>query len=452
MRRVWAFAGLLLAVAGACAAAEPSYVSTFQCDVTPPKGEALIWNVPLEKVLDPLLAKGIIIDQGSDRFVLCTLDWCELCNDSDLVLRRKLADALGTDISRVRIQAVHQHAAPYADRQAHKYLDAANPPVLRLSDAFLTRVADEVSAAAREAIKHRAEFDKIGAGQAKVDRVASARRLRDKNGKSISRFSTSGASTTMAAAPEGEIDPWLKTITLAKGDRPLVRMHFYATHPQTFACDGRASRDTVGIAREQLQQKEGVFQIYFTGCAGDVTVGKYNDGKDPARAQLSARVLAGMEASIATTKWEPASRIAYRVVDLKLSPREDMDRAKLLAQIQDPKAAPGLRVYDGAMRLAFLDRIERPLNVSALELGRASVVMLPGEPMLEFQRFAQHQRPDRFVCVGGYFDCGPAYICTDEAVREGGYEPSATNVGVGSEAKLKDAIRAVLASGSGGAE
>jgi hypothetical protein len=64
--------------------------------------------------------------------------------------------------------------------------------------------------------------------------------------------------------------------------------------------------------------------------------------------------------------------------------------------------------------------------------------------MLEFQKYAQRLRPDRFVAVAGYFDCGPGYICTDAAFVEGGYEPTAANAGIGSEGKLKTAIRDVI--------
>ena len=40
-----------------------------------------------------------------------------------------------------------------------------------------------------------------------------------------------------AGLPEGAIDPYLKTITLAEGEKPLVRLHYYATHPQSFYGD-----------------------------------------------------------------------------------------------------------------------------------------------------------------------------------------------------------------------
>jgi hypothetical protein len=450
MRSLWAFAACCLAaLATGAAAQQPLRLATFRCDITPPLGEPMIWNIPLTAALDPLWAKGIVLEQGPDRYVLCTLDWCELCNDSDLWLRQKLAQAAGTDPARVAIATVHQHAAPYADQAAHGYLDAARPPVQSLSDAFLNQTSDQLAQAVRESLARLADFDTIGIGQARVERVASARRLHNPDGSISTRYSST-TRPALIAAPEGDIDPWLKTITLAAGQRPLARLHFYATHPQTFACDGRASADFVGAAREALEQQEGVFQLYFTGCAGNVTVGKYNDGSDAARAALRDRLLQGMQAAIAATRWQPAGMIQWRSANLTLPASQDptFSRSALLALINDPNGTPYSRVYAGAMRLAYQDRLQRPLLVRCLDLGDISILQLPGEPMLDFQRFAQSISPGRFVAVGGYFDCGPGYICTDAAFREGGYEPSATHAGVGSEARLKQAIREALSARS----
>ena len=68
---------------------------------------------------------------------------------------------------------------------------------------------------------------------------------------------------------EGYIDPMLKMITFVRGGKALVRLHFYATHPQTFCCGGPASADFVGEACEVIEKSEGIPQIYFTSCAGD---------------------------------------------------------------------------------------------------------------------------------------------------------------------------------------
>jgi hypothetical protein len=46
--------------------------------------------------------------------------------------------------------------------------------------------------------------------------------------------------------------------------------------------------------------------------------------------------------------------------------------------------------------------------------------------------------------VAAYTDLGPGYICTDKAFEEGGYEPTDTAVGPGSESRLKTAILKLL--------
>jgi len=112
--------------------------------------------------------------------------------------------------------------------------------------------------------------------------------------------------------------------------------------------------------------------------------------------------------------------------------------------MNDPKVSGLSRIFRGAMPVAFAERHERPLPLSSLQIGRLHIVHLPGESMIEYQLFAQQECPDAFVAVAAYGDCGPGYICTDEAFGQGGYEPSASRVAPGSEKLMKTAIRRLL--------
>jgi hypothetical protein len=443
-----AILGILLAgwQAGALLQAAPLRVAAFKCDATPPLGEPMIWATKLDSVVTPLLAKGVVLEDGTNRYVLCVFDWCLIGNESEVSFRETLAYAVGTPPSCVSVHSIHQHAAPYADEGAHRLLDASPKPLPHLSERYLADLRARLAEAASGAAKRLEVFDRIGSGQGRVERVASARRLKDANGKPLTRYSTGAKDKAMAQAPEGDIDPMLKTITFARGDKPLVRLHFYATHPQTFCCDGRASADFIGEAREDLEKSEHVPQIYFTGCAGDVTVGKYNDGSAEAYGGLKQRFGEGLKAAIAATRFEPAKAMHWRTdgVSFPLRAAKAEVLAESKAWLEDSKQADSLRVYKGAMRLAFVERLERPVEVSSLQLGAIWIVNLPGEPMLEFQRLAQRLRPGKFVAVAGYGDCGPAYICTDQALAEGGYEPSSSNVGRGAEQALGESIHRLL--------
>ncbi len=421
-------------------------VATFCSDVTPPLGHPCYPDSkPLATIEHPLLAKGIVIDDGKHRYVLCAVDWCELCNSTHLLFRRKLAEAVGTDVSRVAVQSVHQHTALLADGDAHRLLQTQEKPPPYLDLTFLDQVTDRLAEAAKRALDDLEPFDRIGTGQAKVERVASSRRIPIGGGKVRTRYSAT-RDAGLQAAPEGPIDPMLKTITLASGEKPLVRLHYYATHPQTFYRDQRASYDFPGLARERIEKSSGVFQIYFTGCAGDVAAGKYNNGTPEARAELAERLQAGMEASIASTKLAPVGPLRWRTFPLKMPVRTGSGYgvAENRATMADTRATAARR-KDAARNIVFAERTE-PIELSSLQIGDVHIVHLPGEPMVAFQLFAQELKPKSFVAVAGYGDGCPGYICTEEAFGEGGYEPSASRVAPESEKDVRTAIRQLLGS------
>lgn len=410
-----------------------SRVAAFRADATPALGEPNIWVTPVTKVDDPLWAKGVVLEDAGTRYVLCSIDWCGIGGSVHRLFRQKVAKAAGTDVARVAIHAVHQHAAPYIDGDAYTVLGGLPHPPLRMSDAYLERLTDNLAKAVREAAGRLEPFDRVGMGEARVDRVASARRILV-DGKIVIRFSGSGKDPQLAALPEGDIDGAVRTITLARGRRPLVRLHYYATHPQTFCCDGRVSGDFVNQSREALENKEKVPQIYFTGAAGDVTVGKYNDGSVAARDGLAQRLQAGLEASIQSTIYQAAGPIRWKTAAVRLP-------AKPAPELSP--SGDGVAQYRAALGIAFARRQE-PLEAQLLEIGPAAVLHLPGEPMLEFQKYARGVRPRSFVAVAGYGDITPGYLCTDEAHAQGGYEPGAAYGGVGTESALKKVIQQLL--------
>jgi hypothetical protein len=443
MRRVW-LAILILVWSPDVFGESRLRLATFRCDVTPALGEPLIWVTPVSKVEDPLWAKGVVLDDGRARYVLCAVDWCGIGGAAYDLFRDRIAAAAGIGAGNVALQSVHQHTAPYVDGDGYRLLSSFGIPALRMSDDSIRGLSDRIASSVAEACTRLIPFDRAGAGSARVERVASERRI-IQDGKLITRFSTGGSKPELAALPEGPIDPFLRTVTLAVGERPLVRLHYYTTHPQTFCCDGRVSGDFVGAAREALEKEEGVFQIYFTGCAGNVTVGKYNDTSDEARASLARRLGHGMREAIAATRFSPAIELQWRVEELRLPPKpagegsaSDLNARLARREFKTPEDA-----YRAAISVAFWQR-SRPLPASALEISEIRIIHLPGEPMLEFQNYARLAARGEFVAISGYGDMSPGYLCTDRAFDEGGYEPGASNAGPGTEERVKMLIRKLL--------
>lgn len=407
-------------------------VAAFRADMTPRPGEPLIWVKPASEVMDPLWAKGVILDDGRKRVVICAVDWCGIGGTIHGALRARMAAAAGTSVSRVALQSVHQHTAPYVDGSAYEVMRSAGDPPLLMSPEFLKEAGERLAQSIAQAVTRLESFDHVGTGIAEVERVASARRILHE-GRLLTRFSTGGKDPLMAQLPEGPVDREIRTITFAKGNRAIARLHYYASHPQTFCCDGRVTADFVGAARERAEIREKVPQVYFTGCAGNVTVGKYNDGTLQAREGLAARMHAGMEAAAAATVYEPVRAYTWRTAPLRLP-------AKPAPHSKDP--APEAR-YRAALGVAFA-KSSRTIDTSALGIGSAVILHLPGEPFLEYQRFAQSLGSGRFITVAGYGNITPGYLCTDIAYGEGGYEPSASYTGPGTEAAMKLTIRTLL--------
>jgi len=207
----WLLIGMVLVLAavgplGAELAPELA-VGTFHCDVTPPIGH-LLYAHPLKTVEHPLLAKGVVLEQGGKRYVLCAMDWCVLSGGAHTLLRRKMADAAGTDLARTAIQCVHVHTGPIIDTDTKRLLAEIDDPPKYYDPAFLDKVAGSLAGAVGEAVANLKPCDRIGISQAKVDRVASNRRIMV-DGKVRWRGSSGGRNPALAKLPEGTIDAFV---------------------------------------------------------------------------------------------------------------------------------------------------------------------------------------------------------------------------------------------------
>jgi hypothetical protein len=425
----------------------PLHLTTFECDVTPPDDHPLCggWILPVRGVDDPLRALGIVLLGVGKPVVLCAVDWTGLRNEAFRIWRKALADAAHTTPEHVSLHCVHPHNTPFADVEAQKLIAAAEAPKsldLKYYDECVNKSAEALKAALSKAIP----FTHIGTGAAQVKEVASNRRVLGPDGKV--RFTRTSATKNKEArdAPEGLIDPKLRTLSFWNGEKPLAALHFYACHPMSYYGDGRVSADFCGLARQKRQDETGVFQVYFNGCGGNITAGKYNDGAKENRPVLRDRIHAAMTAAWKETKKREVKVWDWRFEPVKLPPRKEASFGEEQSKqtLADAKA-PASRRNNAAYQLAWLKRKETPIEVSCLDFGGSVLnLFLPGETFIEYQLAAQKIRPDAWVNVAAYGDDGPGYIPTAKAYLEGGYEPTVALAGPDSEEILLKAMRRLL--------
>lgn len=424
-----------LLVTEASAAAEPPLMlATFRADVTPPIGDGPCVGC-MPKVLSiehPLELRGIVLRADSRTFVIAAIDYCGLCNSSDETIRDAMARAAGTTRERVALQSLHQHSAPILDAEAVRLLHGEKSEQLAQHLKFTDDIASRTAAAITAATTNMQTVTRIVGSKAKVDRVASNRRVPQPDGSLAVRASFT-REVAVREAPEGLIDPWLRTLTFFDGEQRLVQLHYYATHPQTFYGDARVSWDSVGMARERFEKESRTFQIYFTGCGGNVAVGKYNDGTREAREQLATRLLEAMrrasngdrvaEVDVARLK---SDDIVWATAPIKFTVREDGAFNPELLRKQLAPDQPFPTRLTAAMFSGFGQRLRDGYVAQAtrLRIGDIDIVHLPGEPFVEFQLFAQEvARAKSFTCVAGYGECGVWYYGPDHIFTDrGGYE------------------------------
>ncbi len=418
----------LFYAAPALAAKATLRVATFEADVTPPPGAPLCYSlvVPTASIESPLLARGIVLYPDTQKpIVLCALDWLGLGSASYDAWRASLARAAGTTPDRVAVQTVHQHDAPGDDRAAAAALPAGRTHLLTDVDfcvAAQQRVAAAVRVAKPQPVTH------WGAGSAPVERIASSRRILSPDGQTFvfQRF-TACRQSPYCDAPVGLIDPLLKTFSFYNGTQRLASLHYYAVHPMSYYGKGIVNPDFVGIARASMPG----FHVYFTGAAGNIGAGKYNDGAPANRAALAARLAAAMRASIDSEQRHDNLRADWRTTSLNLPhrPGADFSQSAIMRVLDDPKAADK-DVASAARYLAWWRRCQatrQNTQLQALVLDGAALAHLPGESFVEYQLAAQAARPGDLVATAAYGDYGPMYIGTKAAYAEGGYETSAVS-------------------------
>ena len=424
-------------------------LATFDIDATPPIGSMMAYD-PVTNLWEMgLRARGVVLLGAGEPIVLCAVDWIGIANGGQDAFHDALARAAGTTPQRVAVHTLHQHDAPDCDFSAERILKEAGLSARQYEGRFQRQVISNLEVAVRQALPHAQPVTHLGLGQARVEKVASNRRILGANGRiRVTRY-TAAPDPAVRAEPEGTIDPMVSLVSFWNGAQPVAVLSYYATHPQSYYRTGIPNPDFPGLARFFRQLAvPAALHIHFNGAGGNIGAGKYNDGARENRLILAQRLADAMRRAWEDTKREPiaATDVSWATEAIALPPAKHLTTETLETQLKN-RAAPFV-TGDGASRLAWLRRCQagHRIDVSCLGLGRARILHLPGEPFVEYQLAAKSARPDLFVAVAGYGDYAPWYIGTSVAYEQGGYEtsPSASNVGPDAEPILSAAIRKLL--------
>jgi hypothetical protein len=139
----------------------------------------------------------------------------------------------------------------------------------------------------------------------------------------------------------------------------------------------------------------------------------------------------------------PLTKLAWKHVPVVFQPDPEFPEERMLKVLQNTETRPTTRIT-AALRLGFI-RHREPIPFTSLHLGDdVFLIHLPGESFVEYQLFAQQQRPGGFVCTASYGDGVTGYIPLEKSFIEGGYEPSQAYAAPNSEKMMKQTISDLL--------
>jgi hypothetical protein len=416
----WLILGRLssVLVCGAAAPAGDLEVGLAVRDITPELPIRLAGYAgrqrPADKCEHPLLVQALALRNPSgDRFVLVSLDNCEVSRAFMGPVLRQYAEQFQLGPGRVAVVSSHTHSAPVLD---DTLTDMAQPAagerehIARYSRRLKEQLVEVVGAALTNVQPARLEY---GLGRATF---------------AMNRRVYQGDRVVFGDNPDGPVD-WDVPVLRIQGTNGVLRAILFG-----YACHGTSVRsgedwyvvsgEYMAYARQHLEAVHpGAMAMFMTGMGADI---------DPApRGQLvHARrhglQLAGAVAGALDRPMRPVRgefRFAYEEVELPFV--DPPDRARLEAD------AASADVHVRARAEAYLKRLragEPPvrsiqLPVAALRLGDdLTMILMAGEVVVDYSRRLKRQFAADQPWPIGYAYEVPCYIPSVRLIKEGGYE------------------------------
>jgi neutral ceramidase len=404
-----------------------------QVDITPPPG-AYMWGYsdragPAQGVLDPLFSRVLVLDDGTSRVALVTLDLGRTFAHFQ-INRLKEEVRRSSAIQEVFFFASHTHSGPVIEDS----YPGGNPP------AWETAALKKITSALADAAG-RLQPARIGTGIGETF-VGHNRRLLQPDGK-VKMFWRNETKV-----PTSPVDPWVGVIRVDDiQGRPLAILVNYSCHPVVLGPDNlQYSAEFPGAMAELVERElEGnPVCMFVQGAPGDIN--PYYDKtplvQDAVRLMRETGIQLGREVcrvsrGIATRVPEKPS-LDHSLDLLQFEVRWDIDRLLAHLDTLSPQAAGRYR-----------DMFSRPLQIPVMTLlvnKEIAFMGMPGEPFVDFAIDFRTRSPVPFSFFAGYANGFYAYFPTMEAAVTGGYGANSlttfTEVGAG-EAMVDHSIIAI---------
>ncbi|HTV57150.1 MAG TPA: neutral/alkaline non-lysosomal ceramidase N-terminal domain-containing protein [Terriglobia bacterium] len=403
-----ALGAVLTLVVCATAAGVVMRAGVARVDITPPPGVQM-WGyfnrlTPAQGAIDPLYARVLVLEVGSERIALVDLDLGRTFGHKSLEeLRQTVRRSSG--INGLVVDAIHTHAGPVI-------MDSYPSGTPAWEKNALTKIEQAIQQAQQEAVPVR-----LGIGHG-VAFIGYNRRRVNPDGSVTMLWNNS------AQVPTAPVDPTVAVLRIDQMDgTPLAVLVNYACHPVTFGPDDlKYSADFPGVMCKVVEKAMGGKPLCFflQGAPGDINV--YDAAtpvKDGAvlRRDWAGERLGNVAARVAMqiqtqADAQPSLQFAEDDLPIHLRWNPEKFRQAILKEIS-PQA---FKIYAPPIQPVM------QLPVTTVLINRQIAVMgIPGEPFVQYQMRWRAQCPVQACLFLGYTNGYYGYFPTIQAATLPGY-------------------------------
>lgn len=365
---------------------------------------------------DPLTANAVVLDDGTTRVAMVSVDVCVLPKERVDALRTACAASCEIDPESVIIAATHTHVAPCT----------ANL-VGDICPEFLETLEQAAARAVGRAIEDL-EDASLFAGTGFIEQMGWNRRGLHRDG-SAGMYLGSWAEGFVGI--EGPRDGSVPVIFARRADGSVKAvLTGFSTHPNTLEGESFYSADIPGEVRRVLRAVlgENVGVVYFTGAAGNTAPSIMVDNPQniqPWRGEqglrrsgqyLGSEILKTIAEQI-TPMQDPVLRHGHAEIGMPIRPwdeHSDFSRfgGGMLEFFEKSKA-------DWDRMLREESPVATPIDV--VRVGDAALCFNPAELYCEFGLAIKEKSPARVTLVSELANAWVGYVPTPQAIRHGGY-------------------------------
>jgi hypothetical protein len=409
----------------------PLQAGLAEVEITPPLGyrmDGYFTERLSTGVKDPLMAKALVFQQGTTRTALVVCDLLGVPQTLTREVRARAAARTGIPAENIAVTATHTHTGPlFSGERARIFSELAAAkygadPLARINyvDTLRDRLVDVIVAANAAVSPAILEFV-----AAREDRISFNRRYHLNDGTVATN---PGVSNPKIVGPAGPVDADLPFLLITKEKIPVGSLTVFAMHLDTVG-GTEYSADYAGQLSNELRRE---FGDKFISMFGTGTCGNINHIDVSGARRYSARLIGEQLAvsMLSMRQREPVASAALAAASgrITLPLRKVSDTQLTAARANAPKV--------GTKDLSFLAQVETVTTLDLASRGPAldaevqvfrlnrdmAIVLLPGEIFVELGLAIKQASPFKHTLVIELSNDNPAYIPTEKAFKEGGYE------------------------------